>query len=178
MIVAVYILILVLGMAYAVKVFAAELNWQIRLPDFKLPRISSIPIKMPSMPKMPSLKMPRFGKPALRRDTVAVPIPPSAFHENKPSVPFDIPEPPVHHTPEKINSAQQMEKIDIMLSEKNKEINRLQTELQSYEDRWGDVEKVKTLLEEEIQKLREQNRTLKSELILLTDSRSNPQDNV
>ena len=175
MIVAVYVLILILGLAYAVKIFAAELNWQIRLPNFKVPQISKIPIKMP---KMPAFQMPRFGKPALRRDTVAVPIPPSALHENKPTSSLDIPEPAVHQAQDQSNSNQQMDKIDILLSEKNKEINLLQTELKSYEDRWGEFEKVKALMEEEIQKLREQNRTLKSELILFADNKPNSQDNV
>ena len=57
-----------------------------------------------------------------------------------------------------------IEKLESFLDEKNKNINLLQTELKILYAQIRDYGKVKALLEEEIHRLREQNRIFRSEL--------------
>lgn len=61
-----------------------------------------------------------------------------------------------------------IEKLEYFLTEKNKNIQLLQTELRIFHAQIRDFDKVKTLLETEIQHLREQNRMFRSELGLPT----------
>jgi hypothetical protein len=57
-----------------------------------------------------------------------------------------------------------IEKLETLLAEKNKDIGLLQTELRSLHIQASAFDKVKTLLDEEICRLREQNRIFRSEL--------------
>ena len=57
-----------------------------------------------------------------------------------------------------------IEKLETLLAEKNKEISLLQTELRIFHVQVRAFDKVKTLLDEEIRRLREQNRIFRSEL--------------
>jgi hypothetical protein len=59
-------------------------------------------------------------------------------------------------------------KLETMLSEKNKCISLLQAELKSFYVQVRDFDKIKMLLEEEVHRLREQNRIFRSELGLPT----------
>ena len=59
-------------------------------------------------------------------------------------------------------------RLETLLVEKNKNIEILQTELRIYHVKMRGFDKVKTLLEEEIHRLREQNRIFRSELGLPT----------
>ena len=61
-------------------------------------------------------------------------------------------------------SDNRVEKLSILLAEKNKNIQLLQTELKIFHVQVRDFEKVKTIMEEEIRHLREQNRMFRSEL--------------
>ena len=56
------------------------------------------------------------------------------------------------------------EKLEILLSEKNKDIQLLQTELKVFQVQVHNFDKIKSLLVEEIDRLREQNRIFRSEL--------------
>jgi len=60
--------------------------------------------------------------------------------------------------------AKRIEKLEVLLAEKNKNINLLQNELMVYHAQARDFDKIKSLQEEEIQRLREQNRVFRSEL--------------
>ena len=60
------------------------------------------------------------------------------------------------------------EKLEMMLAEKNKNIQHLQTELKALYVQTHEFDKLKDLWEEEIQRLREQNRIFRSELGLPT----------
>lgn len=60
--------------------------------------------------------------------------------------------------------AHTVEKLETMLAEKNKTISLLQGELRSFYVQVRDFEKIKALLEEEVHRLREQNRIFRSEL--------------
>ena len=57
-----------------------------------------------------------------------------------------------------------IEKLETLLAEKNKDISRLQTELKIFQAEVNSFDKVKTLMDEEIRRLREQNRIFRSEL--------------
>ena len=57
-----------------------------------------------------------------------------------------------------------MDKVESLLAEKNKNIQLLQTELKIFHAQISNFNKIKTLLEEEIYRLREQNRIFRSEL--------------
>ncbi len=57
-----------------------------------------------------------------------------------------------------------VEKLETLLAEKNKNIGRLQTELQIFYVQVRDFDKIKSLLEDEVHRLREQNRIFRSEL--------------
>jgi biopolymer transport protein ExbB/TolQ len=57
-----------------------------------------------------------------------------------------------------------MEKVESLLMEKNKNIQLLQMELKILHVQVNNFDKVKILLEEEIHRLREQNRIFRSEL--------------
>jgi len=57
-----------------------------------------------------------------------------------------------------------IEKMEFLLAEKNKNILLLQTELKLFHAQIRDFDKVKTLLEEEVHRLKEQNRMFRSEL--------------
>jgi len=57
-----------------------------------------------------------------------------------------------------------MDKLGSLLDEKNKNIQLLQTELKILYAQVRDFDKLKTLLEEEIHRLKEQNRIFRSEL--------------
>ena len=66
--------------------------------------------------------------------------------------------------PQSKESLSRLEKLEVLLVEKNKNINLLQNELKVFYVHVRDSNKIKTLLEEEIQRLREQNRIFRSEL--------------
>ena len=81
--------------------------------------------------------------------------------------------PPLPRSPSKsktINSIQlkqpenRTEKLESLLAEKNRNIALLQTELKIFHAQVCNFDKVKSLLEEEIRRLREQNRIFRSEL--------------
>jgi len=57
-----------------------------------------------------------------------------------------------------------IEKLEILLAEKNKNISLLQTELKIFHAQVRSFDKMKTLLDEEIHHLKEQNRIFRSEL--------------
>ena len=61
-----------------------------------------------------------------------------------------------------------MEKLETLLAEKNKNIGLLQTELKVFCAQVRDFDKMKSVLEDEIHRLREQNRMFRSELGLPT----------
>jgi hypothetical protein len=63
------------------------------------------------------------------------------------------------HRPE-----ERIEKLETLLAEKNKTISLLQTELSVFHGQVRTFDKVKTLMDEEIHRLREQNRIFRSEL--------------
>ncbi len=55
-------------------------------------------------------------------------------------------------------------KLEMLLAEKNRNIDLLQKELKIFHTKVINFDKIKSLLEEEIQRLREQNRIFRSEL--------------
>jgi len=57
-----------------------------------------------------------------------------------------------------------MERLESLLAEKNKNISLLQNDLKLFQAQVRDYDKIKALLEEEIHRLREQNRIFRSEL--------------
>lgn len=57
-----------------------------------------------------------------------------------------------------------IEKLETLLAEKNKNIDLLQAELKTFQAQARSFDKMKTLLDEEIHHLREQNRIFRSEL--------------
>jgi len=71
-------------------------------------------------------------------------------------------------------TGQVIEKLEMMLAEKNSNILRLQTELNIQQNQLRDFDKIRTILEEEVLRLREQNRMFRSELGLPTGQ---PKDN-
>ncbi len=105
--------------------------------------------------KFPLLGLSQIGRPKLRKD-VANPLP--VLKEDKsvltPSAAINIPPPEVH----------EYSKADLLLVEKNKEIALLKEQLRVKQNQADDFEKLKSILDEEIVKLREQNRLLKTEL--------------
>ncbi len=60
------------------------------------------------------------------------------------------------------NAILKTERLEMMVEEKNKSIEQLQEECKVLQTQVQDFEKVKTLLEEEIEHLKEQNRSIKS----------------
>ena len=56
------------------------------------------------------------------------------------------------------NTILKTERLEMMVEEKNKSIEHLQEELKVLQAQVQDFEKIKTILEEEIQHLKEQNR--------------------
>lgn len=58
----------------------------------------------------------------------------------------------------------QVEKLDLMLAQKNRDITFLQKELRICKNQISSFEKIKAFMEEEIKYLREQNRIFRSEL--------------
>jgi len=65
-----------------------------------------------------------------------------------------------------------MEKLEIILDEKNRTIHLLETEIKIFQVQTRSFEKIKTVMDEEIQRLREQNRIFRSELGLPTVSQT------
>ncbi len=59
---------------------------------------------------------------------------------------------------------ERIEKLEALLAEKNKDISFLQTELKTSHLQVHTFDKIKTLLDDEIHHLREQNRIFRSEL--------------
>lgn len=57
-----------------------------------------------------------------------------------------------------------IERLDVLLAEKNKTISLLETESKVFQSQLRAFDKIKTALEEEVQHLREQNRIFRSEL--------------
>ena len=72
------------------------------------------------------------------------------------------------HFPQFNKPDQRIEKLKTLLAEKNKDISLLQRELKIFYVQINTFDKVKTVLEEEIHRLREQNRIFRSELGLPT----------
>ena len=64
--------------------------------------------------------------------------------------------------------ASKLEKLEMMLADKNKNISLLEKELKVLQAQTRSFDKVKMLIEEEIQRLKEQNRMFRSELGLPT----------
>jgi len=62
------------------------------------------------------------------------------------------------------NPDNRVDKLETLIAEKNKNIKFLQTELSVFLTQVRESEKVRTLLENEIHRLREQNRIFRSEL--------------
>ncbi len=60
------------------------------------------------------------------------------------------------------------QKLTSLLMEKNREIELLQAELRVLQIQGGDYDKVRSLLEDEVRRLRQQNRIFRSELGLPT----------
>jgi len=85
----------------------------------------------------------------------------------KPTLP-PMPKPTLGRNAIKGNSADttnhRLEKLEILLVEKNKNIELLQKELRVFQIQVRDSDKVKTLLLEEVHRLREQNQIFRSEL--------------
>lgn len=77
-----------------------------------------------------------------------------------PKVPPVIPEPSSQNN-ELLNRINRLENL---LAEKNKNITLLQTELKIFQIQVRDFDKIKILLEEELHRLKEQNRIFRSEL--------------
>jgi hypothetical protein len=73
-------------------------------------------------------------------------------------------EPKSFDAAEIIDPNAKFKKLEMMLVEKNKNINILQTELKIFHIQVRESDKLKSLLEDEIHRLREQNRIFRSEL--------------
>ena len=83
---------------------------------------------------------------------------------NRPSLP-NIPSTTNPSDNSQYNSSDnRIKKLETLLAEKNKNIQLLQTELNVFQVQIRGFEKVKTLLDEEIHRLKEQNRMFRSEL--------------
>ncbi len=72
--------------------------------------------------------------------------------------------PEIGRTPNVDNAGSRIEKLEKMLAEKNRNIQILQTELEIFHAESKDFDTVKTVLDEEIKRLKEQNRIFRSEL--------------
>ena len=66
--------------------------------------------------------------------------------------------------PKTIGTENRTEKLETLMAEKNRNIALLQKELKMFQAQVRDFDKIKSVLEEEIQRLREQNRIFRSEL--------------
>jgi hypothetical protein len=77
----------------------------------------------------------------------------------------DVPAPKIEQLEEPLDAQAKISKLKDLLSEKNRELERLNKELQALQAGMQGFDKVKALLEDEILRLREQNRVLKSEII-------------
>lgn len=78
-------------------------------------------------------------------------------------------------TPRPDSSDNRLEKLELLLAEKNKNINVLQTELSIFLVQVREFDKIRSLLEDEIHRLREQNRIFRSELGMPTIAPSHEQ---
>ncbi len=149
MLILIYIAVLLIGLFVFLKFLAPELNLNLRLSSIKLPE----------------MKLPSIGRPKLMGDVS------SAFKvPARPAVelaqPMEIPLPVVHSYKQSNQVMEKTDKTEAMLTEKNKEIAELKEVLLARQRQCDEFDKVKEILDEEIVKLREQNRTLKSELLL------------
>ena len=78
-----------------------------------------------------------------------------------------LPRPPAEEGPfdfTGFETDKKIERLDVLLAEKNKNISLLETELKVFQAQSRAFDKLKTALEEEIQHLRGQNRIFRSEL--------------
>jgi len=94
----------------------------------------------------------RILSPEMKRPAPVVPVPRSNV--------------PVSSAPEETDS--RIEKLETLLAEKCQDIKHLQRELQIFNIQTREFDKVKVLLDEEILRLRQQNRMFRSELGLPT----------
>ncbi len=70
-----------------------------------------------------------------------------------------------YEPPKPVDKAEKViERLETLLAEKNRSISLLETELKVFHTQVSSFDKVKTLLEQEIQHLRDQNRIFRSEL--------------
>lgn len=67
-------------------------------------------------------------------------------------------------TPQADDASARIEKLEMMLDEKNKNIQHMLTDLRILHVQAHDFDEIRGLLEEEIKRLREQNRIFRSEL--------------
>ena len=74
-----------------------------------------------------------------------------------------VPQKPLNYS-EPQGTERKLDKLEILLAEKNKNIQHLQTQLQIFLVQIREFDKIKALLDEEIIRLREQNRIFRSEL--------------
>ncbi len=105
---------------------------------------------------------PRFefpwGKPRLLADSVSeVPVQPESLMENLP-IAIDMPMQADEMPAAEVNKTARME---ILLLEKNKAIEKLQKELQAERSNRSEFDKVKAIMDEEIGRLKDQVRSLK-----------------
>ena len=83
----------------------------------------------------------------------------------KPTLPAKKPVPKSMYIPQSAAASDnRIEKLEILLAEKNKNIQVLQSELTIFLVQVREFDKIKAMLEEEIHRLREQNRIFRSEL--------------
>jgi hypothetical protein len=86
----------------------------------------------------------------------------------KPALPQAAPEPDSVDSLEFDEDEKKIERLEILVAEKNRSISLLETELKVFQTQASSFDKLKALLEEEIKRLREQNRIFRSELGLPT----------
>jgi len=82
----------------------------------------------------------------------------------KPALPAPVPRPKTFDITPAVASDNTIEKLEVLLAEKNKNIGVLQTELRIFYTHVRESDKIKMLLEEEVRRLREENRMFRSEL--------------
>ena len=86
----------------------------------------------------------------------------------KPPIPKPAPRSKTFEIVQSMEADNRVEKLETLLAEKNKNISLLQNEIRIYHVQVRDSDKIKSLLEDEIHRLREQNRIFRSELGLPT----------
>jgi hypothetical protein len=69
-----------------------------------------------------------------------------------------------HHGAQADDPGKRLEKLEMFLAEKNNNIQLLQTELRIFQVQVRNFDRIRSLLEDEIDRLREQNRIFRSEL--------------